>query len=205
MIAALYVAENGPYFGILGVDPYDRKRDARTYAGPYPAVAHPECGPWGRYATGGPNPKARRRVPGDDGGQFDRALWAVRNFGGLVEHPADTKAFRYYRICHPNRLGGWQSAGDGFGAWVCQVHQGHYGHPADKATWLYAVAPRDALPEFIWGPCVDKARLEDGFHSREERARARCRDQASRTPLENSAHLHARSFPRSAFENCNVR
>ena len=34
MIAALYVAKGGAYFGIPGVDPWDEARDARLYAGP---------------------------------------------------------------------------------------------------------------------------------------------------------------------------
>lgn len=173
MIAALYVETNGPYFGLPNVVPYDKARDARSYAGPFPVVAHPPCERWGNYAEGGPNPAAERRVVGDDGGCFDRGVWSVRNFGGVLEHPANSKAWRYYRISSPYPNGGWLSSGDGYGAWVCQVHQGHYGHMADKATWLYARAPRDQLPELIWGPCAGKMRLEDGFHSSEERAIAR--------------------------------
>jgi hypothetical protein len=54
MIAALFVERNGIYFGIPGVDPWDERRDARTYAGPWPVVAHPPCARWGRYWHGGP-------------------------------------------------------------------------------------------------------------------------------------------------------
>lgn len=170
MIAALYVATNGPYFGISGVDPWDRMRDARDYSGPWPVIAHPPCERWGRYWSGGPSAKVRR-IKGDDGGCFERALWAVRNFGGVLEHPAYSAAWSYYRLCHPDPVGGWLSAGDGYGAKVCHVHQGNYGHPADKATWLYARSPE--LPQLVWGPSADKKRLDQGFHSKEERARAR--------------------------------
>jgi hypothetical protein len=41
MIAALYVQKNGAYYALDGVDPWDEERDARRYAGPWPAVAHP--------------------------------------------------------------------------------------------------------------------------------------------------------------------
>ena len=41
MIAALYVQTGGSYFDLPDVDPYDQDRDARTYAGPWPVVAHP--------------------------------------------------------------------------------------------------------------------------------------------------------------------
>lgn len=49
MIAALFVQTNGCYFGIDGVDPWDEKRDARKYEGPYSVVAHPPCERWGSY------------------------------------------------------------------------------------------------------------------------------------------------------------
>ena len=39
---------------------------------------------------------------------------------------------------------------NGAWAWTCHVEQGHYGHFANKPTWLYAVGV--LLPEFIWEP-----------------------------------------------------
>lgn len=39
---------------------------------------------------------------------------------------------------------------DDLGGWTCHVEQGHYGHMARKATWLYAVGCD--LPELVWGP-----------------------------------------------------
>lgn len=54
MIAALYVARGGCYFGLPDVDPWGEERDARKYAGPWPVVAHPPCERWGRYWGGGP-------------------------------------------------------------------------------------------------------------------------------------------------------
>jgi len=95
---------------------------------------------------------------------------AVRNFGGVLEHPAYSKAFRAFGLIAPPLEGGWIAAGDFIG-WVCHVEQGHYGHPARKATWLYAVS--DDLPSLKWGPCSSRRRIEDGFHTAAERARAR--------------------------------
>lgn len=46
MVAALYVETGGCYFNLPGVDPWDRERDARQYAGPHPVVAHPPCERW---------------------------------------------------------------------------------------------------------------------------------------------------------------
>ena len=137
-IAALYVATDGCYFDLEGVDPWDEARDARAYAGPYPVVAHPPCERFGRWA--GEN-------VGEDGGCFASALQAVRTYGGVLEHPADSKAWEIYGLRLPAREG-WLSAGDGIG-WTCRVEQGHYGHRARKATWLYAAHVQ--LPELKWG------------------------------------------------------
>lgn len=60
MIAALFVAIDGVYFGLRGVDPWDKARDARVYSGNDPVVAHPPCERWGRYWGGaGPVPKSK--------------------------------------------------------------------------------------------------------------------------------------------------
>ena len=201
MIAALFVAKNGPYFNLHGVDPWDRARDARAYNGPNPVVAHPPCERWGRYHSGGPSAKVKR-LKGDDGGCFDRALWAVRNFGGVLEHPAFSAAWKYYGLAQPSPEGGWLPAGDGRGAWVCHVHQGHYGHPADKATWLYVVAPRP-LPDLVWGPAIGRLRMDEGFHSKEERARARalqgrCQFEGSRP---RRGFIRRQPFSKCSFES----
>lgn len=62
MIAALYVQATGCYAGLDDVDPWPEERDARTYPGPYPVVAHPPCERWGRYWSGGPSAKVRRQL-----------------------------------------------------------------------------------------------------------------------------------------------
>lgn len=147
MIAALYVQTGGCYFGLDGVDPWDEARDARTYAGPHPVVAHPPCERWGAYASGGPRYQGSK-VAGDDGGCFAAAVAAVRRFCGVLEHPAGSKAWAAHGINTPPRTGGWVHAGID-GGWTCCVEQGHYGHAARKATWLYAVGTD--LPELAWG------------------------------------------------------
>jgi len=148
VISVLYVAANGAYFGTPGVDPWDAARDARFYAGPGPVVAHPPCARWGRYFFGGPSARVRRLL-GDDGGCFAAALWAVRTFGGVLEHPEASSAWAWFGLQAPMRNGGWRRA-DSFGGWTCCVEQGHYGHRARKATWLYAVGTE--LPDLEWGP-----------------------------------------------------
>jgi hypothetical protein len=165
-VAALFVAKGGCYYGLPGVEPWGLPdRDAREYAGPWPVVAHPPCARWGRYWFGGPSAKVRCKL-GDDGGCFASALAAVRMYGGVLEHPEASHAWRAHGLLAPPKSGGWIPAGDWRG-WTCCVEQGHYGHRARKATWLYAVGKR--LPECAWGPSTSDVRLDDGFHSAEER------------------------------------
>lgn len=169
MIAALYVQADGAYYGIPDVDPWDAARDARLYAGPWPVVAHPPCERWGRYWHGGPSVTVRR-TKGDDDGCFAAALASVRAYGGVLEHPEASAAWRAFDLITPPRSGGWVSAGFG-GGWTCCVEQGHYGHRARKATWLYAFGVE--LPVLRWGPSVARVKLDDGFHSTAERRAAR--------------------------------
>lgn len=169
MIAALYVQADGCYVGLPDVDPWDEARDARLYAGPWPVVAHPPCERWGRYWNGGPSASVRR-LKGDDGGCFAAALASVREWGGVLEHPEGSHAWRAFGLNAPPREGGWVAA-DFKGGWTCCVEQGWFGHRARKATWLYACGVE--LPTLPWGKAPgDFVRLDAGFHSAEERARA---------------------------------
>lgn len=168
LVAALYVIAGGVYYGFLDVDPWPESRDARLYAGPHPVVAHPPCARWGRYARGGPSHHGRFEV-GADGGCFAAALASVRAWGGVLEHPADSLAWAAHGLLPPPRSGGWVSAGDWRG-WTCCVEQGHYGHLARKATWLYAVGCE--LPRLRWGSSGRRMRLDAGFHTAEERRSA---------------------------------
>jgi hypothetical protein len=169
MVAALFVASGGTYFGLPNVDAWDKKRDARTYGGFHPVIAHPPCERWGRYWSGGPNPGPRKKL-GDDDGCFASAIASVRRFGGILEHPEGSHAWRHFELNCPPRCGGWVMA-DWNGGWTCCVEQGAYGHRARKATWLYAKGVE--LPSLRWGSAPgDFLRLGDGFHSTEERRRA---------------------------------
>ena len=152
MIAALYVQTRGCYFGLSGVDPWDEARDARAYPGPWPVVAHPPCERWGGFHSGGlRNYNPTKYKLGDDGGCFAAALASVRMWGGVLEHPAGSRAYAAFDLAPPPLSGGWVPAGDGAG-YVCRVEQGHYGHLARKPTWLYAC--HTTLPDLRWGPSV---------------------------------------------------
>jgi hypothetical protein len=142
-VAALYIDPRGPYPTIEGVDCWDETRDARTYDGPDPIVAHPPCGPWGRL---------RHLYRGNEHDCAPRAVEQVRACGGVLEHPAGSLLWGGPRCgkaldtaptpwlpMPPDRPDAW-------GGYTIIVDQCEWGHPARKRTWLYLVGvPRDAL------------------------------------------------------------
>lgn len=131
MVAALFVERDGAYYGLADVDPWDVERDARGYEGPHPVVAHPPCDRWHQLSA--VNNKRWGYVINEDGGCFVAALEAVRKWGGVLEHPAETRAFKLHGIPEP-LPGHWQRTIDG--DWVTEVNQAAYGHRARKRTWL---------------------------------------------------------------------
>lgn len=165
-VAALYVQAGGVYTGLDGVDPWPESRDARLYAGPWPVIAHPPCARWGHYWFGSPS-APRRMAKGDDGDCFAAALMAVRTWGGVLEHPEASHAWAAFTLNAPPRNGGWVMA-DFFGGWTCCVEQGHYGHRARKATWLYACGVE--LQDLKWGPSPSRRPDELELLSKRQRA-----------------------------------
>ena len=182
MIAALFVDVKGCYTGLDGVDLWPIDRDARAYAGPYPVVAHPPCQLWGRFAKvnfvrwGGEHNR-----PGNDGGCFASALASVRRFGGVLEHPAFSNAWKEFHLVPP--MGNaWELVGPN--EWVCEVWQSAYGHKARKRTWLlYHGASRPA--ELRWDMTPGTHQI--GFHDQRGKARNKptvSGKAASATPIE---------------------
>jgi hypothetical protein len=149
VISALYVEKNGTYFGLEGVDPWDEERDARLYDGPWPVVAHPPCARWSRLAGFTEARFGLRR--GEDGGCFKAALEAVHTYGGVLEHPAYSDAWKAFGLPKPVERYGWTLSFDGGAS--CYVEQGRYGLPVKKATWLYAYGVD--LADLRWGYTAD--------------------------------------------------
>lgn len=131
-VAALYVETGGAYFGLGGVDPWDVHRDARLYAGPWPVVAHPPCGPWGAL---------RHLYRGNEHDCAPRAVEQVRAFGGVLEHPARSLLWGACGLPAPG------SVPDRHGGFSIAVDQCAWGHVARKTTWLYFVGADRALVE----------------------------------------------------------
>jgi hypothetical protein len=126
-VVALYVDARGPYPGIVQ-EWYGTERNAKTYAGPYPVVAHPPCGPWGpmRHLSSGVGAE-------QDATCGPHAVEMVRRWGGVLEHPKGSKLFAYCGMPHPD------DPTDEWGGYTIEVQQVDWGHPARKRTWLYIV------------------------------------------------------------------
>lgn len=161
---------------------WDKKRDARKYTGPYPVVAHPPCNLWTRFAHinyarwGGEHNK-----PGNDGGCFSFALHCVRKFGGVLEHPAFSDAWKAYGLKRPHAQN-WTQCSEN--EWVCEVWQSAYGHKARKRTWLLycgSQAPHDLRWERKSGT------HQIGFHDQRGKARNKptlSKKESNATPIE---------------------
>jgi hypothetical protein len=156
-VAALFVDAKGIYPKLLTEHRcWDEAKDARRYVGELPVVAHPPCHLWTNMARvnfkryGGEHNR-----PGNDGGCFGHALEAVRLWGGVLEHPAESHAWSHFRL-QPPRSEGWLG-GDppggyhdaNFTEWVCEVWQSAYGHKARKRTWLLYCGARPPF-ELDW-------------------------------------------------------
>jgi len=115
----------------LGVECFDQYRDARTYHGHGPVVAHPPCRAFGRLRH-----MAKPRADEFALGLF--AVQVVRRCGGVLEHPAgsllwsDLPQYNGFTLPAVGHC-------DEFGGTTVSVYQSDFGHPAPKHTWLYIV------------------------------------------------------------------
>jgi len=77
-VAVLCARANSNYVGIPGVQIYDRKRDARTFPGGMPVIAHPPCRAWSVFCAAQAKPEP---------GEMELGLWCVeqvRRWGGIL-------------------------------------------------------------------------------------------------------------------------
>ena len=93
------------------VEIYGVGRDARKYDGPYPIIAHPPCGPWGKYKSNCHQSKLDGII----------AMNLVHEFGGIVEQPLGSSLFSEH----------------GCGGRILKMNQSDFGHMALKPTILY--------------------------------------------------------------------
>jgi len=143
-VAVLFARTDSNYKAIPGCDVYDIERDARTYGGGLPVVAHPPCRGWGRLSY------FAKPAPGElDLGYF--GVDQVRRNGGVLEHPKDSKLWAAAGLPRPGDVDAW-------GGWTLPISQHWWGHRAEKLTWLYIVG---CVPHDIPTPPM---RLGDATH-----------------------------------------
>jgi hypothetical protein len=168
-VAVLFARADSVYKTLPGCDVWDIERDARKWPGGAPIVAHPPCKRWSslnnlvlaRYPH-----RAKEFAHGNDGGLFRHALDSVRTYGGVIEHPAQSRAWRTFGLPAP-APGLWQRGV--CGGWSIELDQRLFGHPARKRTWLYAYGGTPpSLPSLPSGKVVRvyRKRNPDGSWSR---------------------------------------
>lgn len=169
LVAALFVRADSVYKTLPGVDCYDIERDARTWPGGCPVVAHPPCKRWSslnnlvlaRYPH-----RAEEFAHGNDGGLFEWSLGQVREWGGVLEHPAFSRAWRTFDLPRPAPMV-WQRGV--CGGWAIEFDQSSFGHQARKRTWVYAYTDAPPPPPPPSGKVVRvyRKRNPDGSWSRQ--------------------------------------
>jgi hypothetical protein len=182
-VAALYVDTKGPYSKITNVDCWDESKDARLYNGPDPVIAHPPCGRWGKMAP--VNLKRWGAKIGDDNGCFDAALKSVRKYGGVLEHPAQTIAWKTFGLTKPNKEG-WLKVSET--EWVGEVWQSDYGHKATKKTWLYFVGNKKPL-DFIMTKTKGTYQVGGGVHKNNNKLPRLPQKETHLTPINFAKYL----------------
>ena len=121
MVSALFVLEDSIYKN-LGIDCYDINRNALSFPLTNPVIAHPPCRSWGKLS----------HFCNYDHKEHQLALWAIRvirRCGGVLEHPATSRLFKYY-LPSPGHT-------DIYGGFSFCVDQFWFGHKARKKTLLY--------------------------------------------------------------------
>jgi hypothetical protein len=148
-IAVLCVAKNSVYKSIEGIEVYDIERDARTFNGDSPIVAHPPCRAWSAFCRHQAKPEI---------GERDLAPYCVEwleKCGGVLEHPAHSRLWIELGLPKPG-----EPARNGL--WSMKVQQSWWGDKRSKNTWLLiAGLEPNNLPEVPF-------RLHDPRNDREQ-------------------------------------
>lgn len=137
-VAILCAAKKTAYRDMPGLEVYDEARDARTFQGGMPVVAHPPCRRWTTFGDNmliaakkrlGTTPQSESEI------KVERELGLfcarqVQECGGILEQPARSRLFEAAGLPLP----GSPQSPDSFSL---HVWQRWWGFPTKKGTWLY--------------------------------------------------------------------
>ncbi|MDC7712203.1 hypothetical protein [Vogesella indigofera] len=146
-VSVLFARERSNYRFLPGVDLYPASRDARTFNGGTPVIAHPPCRAWGRLRQfAKPRP--------DEAALAVFAIDQVRRYGGVLEHPAHSTLWAHSGLPLPGNR-------DAFGGFTFPIYQSDFGHRAPKPTWLYIVGCEPSLiPDLPFELALPEGRIE---------------------------------------------
>ena len=138
-VAVLCAARKTSYRDLPGLEIYDIDRDAWTFQGGMPVIAHPPCRRWTKFGRDMLKGFSKRHpgheLPSKDSIEAEKQLGLlcarmVQENGGILEQPANS--------------GLWESAGlplpgspQSPNSFSLAVWQAWWGYPAKKGTWLY--------------------------------------------------------------------
>lgn len=122
-VAILCTAPRSVYEMIPGVECYDAKRDARSFTGGMPIVAHPPCRSWSAFCAHQAKPDPGEKELGP------MCVEWLRKCGGVLEHPAYSRLFDFCNLPKPGE--------ERDGLWTAQVLQTWWeSRGTQKRTWL---------------------------------------------------------------------
>ena len=135
MIPVLFTQENSNYNKIKIFDCYDIKRDALSFNGRIPLIAHPPCRKFSKLRGLSTAPLSEKKLA-------FFALAKVRQFGGILEHPRSSTLWKDGNFNLDGSV-------DSYGGFLRSVDLSWFGFPARKKTMLYfcGITPNQ-LPAF---------------------------------------------------------
>ncbi len=149
-VAVLCCAPRSVYHRMASVQAFDMARDARSFAGGMPVVAHPPCRSWSAYCAHQAKPQ-----PGEKDLGPLCVDW-LRKCGGVLEHPAHS---RLWDACGLPKPGSEHRRN----LWSAEVLQAWWGDSRTKTTWLcfFGVSPLDVhWPIRLHDPRGDRRRWQ---------------------------------------------
>lgn len=167
-VAALYVRKDSVYKNLVA-ESFDIDRDATLYNGPYPIIAHPPCGQWGKLSHFAyPNPIEKQLAL--------IAINQIRVFGGVLEHPRASKLWPQF-LPLPGSF-------DSFGGFTISIDQFWFGHKAKKTTFLYFVGCKPSqLPQIPLRFDLIEHGVSQGKNKHKPQLREISKADRERTPL----------------------
>ena len=123
MIPVLFTQDNSNYDKIKLFDCYDIKRNALSFVGRIPLIAHPPCRKFSKLRGLSTAPLSEKKLA-------FFALAKIRQFGGILEHPRSSTLWL-------NGNFNLDGSVDTYGGFLRSVDLSWFGYPARKKTMLY--------------------------------------------------------------------